>query len=250
LLLDVKAMKNDDNCKKSVFPSGLFFLLLCVAFVVPFLVTKITDSKHAPEPSPVNNTTKEETFPKFTPKGFVALGNYYNAGLTTNWLGGDIQDRSLADLPTNVNVFNGATFRVEGIIQLQGVTLKKRAPWYPDSVKGIPVQMTCSNLHFFHGVAWSVADGLQISSYVIHFADGSQVEFPIRYGIDVRNWSFNDKDLYQTAKTAWSSKKYSIFFRLYASDWANPKPDIKVTSVDFIASGTDCAPFLLAVTAE
>jgi hypothetical protein len=249
-LIYAKMMKNDDNNKETVFPSGLFFLILCAAFIVPFIITKITHSEHALETPSVDNTAKDADLPKFNPKGFVDLGNYYNAGLATNWLGGEIQDRSLVDLPTNVNVFNGATFRVEGIIQLQGVTLKKRAPWYPDSVKGIPVQMTCSNLHFLHGVAWSVAERLQIGSYIIHFADASQVEFPIRYGIDVRNWSFNDKDPYQTAKTAWSSKKYPIFFRLYAANWENPKPDIKVTSIDFISSGTDCAPFLLAVTAE
>jgi hypothetical protein len=236
--------------EKILLPSKVFFAFLCAILVIPFILSKIIHPKDTPPlvvgGMPVNDPTPAQ----FAPKGFIDLGNYYNAGLKTNWLGGEIQDRTLADLPANVNVFQGATFRVEGLIQLQSITLKQRAPWYPDSVKGIPVDMTCSNLHFFHGTAWSVADGSKIGAYVIHFADGSQMEFPIIYGTDVRNWSFNDKDPDQTAKTVWSSKRHPIFFRLYASTWRNPKEDVKVTSVDFVSLETDCAPFLLAITAE
>jgi hypothetical protein len=223
---------------------------LCYILVITFIFAKINHPKDTPPAIVEDMPVIDRTPPQFAPKGFIDLGNYYNAGLKTNWLGGEIQDRTLADLPTNVNVFQGATFRVEGLIQLQGITLKQRAPWYPDSVKGIPVQMTCSNLHFFHGTAWSVADGSKIGAYVIHFEDGSQVEFPIIYGTDVRNWSFNGQDLYQTTKTVWSSKQHPIFSRLYASTWRNPKEGVKVTSVDFVSLETQCAPFLLSITAE
>lgn len=233
-----------------ILPSIVFFAFLCAVLVVPFILSKINHYKATRPAVAAEMPVTDPTPAQFTPKGFIDLGNYYNAGLKTNWLGGEIQDRTLADLPTNVNVFHGATFRVGGLIQLQGIPLKQRAPWYPDSVKGIPVQMTCSNLHFFHGTAWSVADGSKIGTYVIHFADGSQVDFPIIYGTDVRNWSFDDRDPYQTTSVVWSSKQHSVFLRLYASTWRNPKEDVKVASVDFVSFETNCAPFLLAITAE
>ena len=229
--------------EKILFPSKVFFAFLCGVLVVAFILSKIN------RPT-VDTTVSDQAPAKFIPRGFIDLDNYYNADLKTNWLGGEIQDRTLADLPTNVNVFNGATFRVKGVIQLQGTTLQQRAPWYPESVKGIPVQLICSNLHFFHGTAWSVADGSKIGAYIIHLADGSQVEFPIVYGSDLRNWSFDDKDPYQTTNTVWSSKRNRNFYRLYASTWRNPKEDVKVTSIDFVSLDTDCAPFLLAITAE
>jgi hypothetical protein len=233
-----------------LLPSGVFFAILCAILAIPFIFSKSNHPKDTLSTAVMDTPTSDPTPAQFVPKGFIDLGDYYNAGLRTNWLGGEIQDRTLANLPTNVNVFHGVTFRVEGLIQLQGIALKQRAPWYPDSVKGIPVQMTCSNLHFFQGTAWSVADGSKIGAYVIHFADESQVEFPIIYGTDVRNWSFNDKDSYQTTKTVWSSKQRPIFSRLYASTWRNPKEDVEITSIDFISLETDCAPFLLAITAE
>jgi hypothetical protein len=237
--------------EKVLLPSKVFFAFLFTILVIPFIFSQINRSKENIQPAIVADAPVSDPTPaQFVPKGFIDLGNYYNAGLKTNWLGGGTSDRTLADLPTDVNVFHGLTFRVEGLIQLQGITLKQRAPWYPDSVKGIPVQMTCSNLHFLHGTAWSVPDGSKIGAYVIHFADGSQVEFPIIYGTDVRNWSFNGKDPYQTTETAWDSKQQPIFFRLYACTWRNPKEDLKITSVDFVSSETDCAPFLLAITAE
>jgi hypothetical protein len=241
-------MKTENE--KILLPSKVFFAFLCGILVIPFIFSKINHPKGTPSAGVADTPESDPTPAQFVPRAFIDLGNYSNAGLKTNWLGGEMENRTLADLPTNVNVFHGLTFRVEGLIQLQGITLKERAPWYPESVKGIPIQMMCSNLYFFHGTAWSVADGSKIGAYVIHFEDGGQVEFPIVYGTDVRNWSFNEKDPYQTTNTVWSSKHHPIFFRLYASTWRNPKDDVKVTSVDFVSLETECAPFLLAITAQ
>ena len=32
--------------------------------------------------------------------------------------------------------------------------------------------------------------------------------------------------------------------------WTNPRPNVKITSVDFVAADTEASPFLLALTAE
>ena len=38
--------------------------------------------------------------------------------------------------------------------------------------------------------------------------------------------------------------------RMYKSTWENPDPGIEITTVDFVSLGTECAPFLIAITAE
>jgi hypothetical protein len=237
---------------KSVrFPSLFFFLILIVLVCGILVVEKMSGRKHSlPIVAAPEAGANYASTPRFTPKAFVDLDGFYNASLKTNWLGGRFYNRMLVDLPTGVNAFDGSTFRVGGLVQLQGIILKQRVPSYPDSVNNIPVQMTCSKLHFFHGTAWSAADGTEIGVYVIHFEDGTKSEFPIVYGPNLRNWSFDDKDRYQTANAAWSSENRETYFRLYASTWTNSKPQEKITSVDFISLGTDCAPFLLAITVE
>jgi hypothetical protein len=241
--------KKIGNGKKTTL-AIIFLICLCLALVFALVFHK---SRKAPKGRPVEmveRTVYHARPPDFIPKAFINLEKYSNAGLKTNWLGGEIKDRSLADLPDGTNVFGGATFRVEGLIQLQGTTLKQRAPWYPDSIKGIPVEMTCSNLHFLQGTAWSTSDGSKIGAYEIHFADGSDLEFPIIYGADVRDWSFHQNDPYQETGAAWFSKQHPLFYRLYTSTWQNPHPSVEIKSIDYVSSMTNCAPFLLGITAE
>ena len=38
--------------------------------------------------------------------------------------------------------------------------------------------------------------------------------------------------------------------RLYAMVWTNPHPDKPVAAIDFQSAGTECDPFLVALTLE
>jgi len=188
----------------------------------------------------------------FTPKAFIDLHAYFNGTLKTNWMShaAYMQDRNLADLPAGVNVFNGSTFRVDGLIQLQGAVMKREHRKFPEQIDGIPVGLKCSALHFLQGTGWSGTDGAQVAAYIIHFKDGTQTEFPVLYGTDVRDWNYYPDDKYKATNAAWSSQQHSVYFRLYASTWHNPKPDLEVKSVDFVSLVTGCAPFCLGITAE
>jgi hypothetical protein len=235
--------------ERKMSPSTILFIFSCIALI--FVLLKVNFfSRGRPTERVVETAVYHASPPNFIPKAFVNLEKYSNAGLKTNWLGGEIQERSLADLPDGTNVFAGATFRVEGVVQLQGATLKQRGLRYPEAVKDIPIQMTCSNLHFLQGTAWPTSEGSKIGAYIIHFADGSEVEFPIKYGVDVRDWSFHQQDPNQEVGAAWFSKQHPIFYRLYTSTWQNPHPNVEITSVDYVSSMTICAPFLLGITAE
>ena len=115
----------------------------------------------------------------------------------------------------------------------------------------------CRRLHFLHATGWDEAEGKEIAKYVIHFADGQQSERVVRYGNDVRNFWLKVGDLpeHPDAVRAWVgtnalTAETGLSFRLYKSVWENPRPDVPVETIDFISTMSDCAPCLIAITAE
>ena len=241
-----------NKSEKTTFPTGIFFVVFLIVAVVLFFLSKAIFKRHDSS-VPMTNITPIDGVPAtFTPKAFIDLHSYFNGSLKKNWMSGEayMQDRNLSDLPAGVNVFNGSTFRVEGLVQLQGAVLKRNHGKYPEQIDGIPVGLKCSGLHFLQGTGWSVTDGAQIAAYIVHFADGTQTEFPVLYGTDVRDWNYYPDDKFKATNAAWSSQQHSVYFRLYASTWHNPKPDLEVKSLDFVSLVTGCAPFCLGITAE
>jgi len=91
--------------------------------------------------------------------------------------------------------------------------------------------------------------GSRIGTYVLHYADAKQEEVPIVYGQDVHDWNPKTEDLgdQQGGAIAW---KGSEGCRVYLSTWDNPRPDVELTSFDFVSLLTKCGPFLVALTAE
>jgi hypothetical protein len=84
------------------------------------------------------------------------------------------------------------------------------------------------------------------------------VTVPVKYGEDVRDWWYpkggpagDDK-----VKVAWegeneASKSLDNGIRLYLTTWKNPRPGVKVATIDFVkVGGTQAAPFCVAITAE
>ncbi len=241
-----------NKSEKNRFPTGIFFVMLLIVAVGLFFLSKAVFKRHDTSVPMTNITPIDGVAAAFTPKAFIDLHSYFNGSLKTNWMShaAYMQDRNLADLPAGVNVFNGSTFRVDGLIQLQGAVMKRNHRKYPEQIAGIPVGLKCSALHFLQGTGWSVTDGSQIAAYIIHFADGTQTEFPVLYGTDVRDWNYYADDKYKATNAVWSSQQHPVYFRLYASTWHNPKPDMEVKSLDFVSLVTGCAPFCLGITAE
>ncbi|HEX3799148.1 MAG TPA: hypothetical protein VH413_10645 [Verrucomicrobiae bacterium] len=241
-----------NKSEKNTFPIGIVLVLVVFTIAVLFFVSKAIFGRHQSS-VPMTNITPIDGVPAaFVPKAFIDLHSYFNGSLKTNWMShaAYMQDRNLADLPAGVNVFNGSTFRVDGLIQLQGAVMKREHRKFPEQVTGIPVGLKCADLHFMQGTGWSITDGAQLAAYMIHFADGTQVEFPVLYGTDVRDWNYYADDKYQATNAVWSSQQHPVHFRLYAATWHNPKPELEVKSIDFVSLVTGCAPFCLAITAE
>jgi hypothetical protein len=193
------------------------------------------------------------------PENLIDLSDHYSRSLADGfeewfrWL----EYLNLSGLTRGIQTLAGVRFDVRGWVQLQGTQAKATGfPW-PEGIVGIKIGRPCRCLHFLHGTGWEEAEGKEIAKYVIHFADGQQSEWPIRYGNDVRNtWlKANDPPEHPDAARAWVgtnalTAETGIAFRFYKSVWENSRPDVPVETIDFISTMSDCAPVLIAITAE
>ena len=70
------------------------------------------------------------------------------------------------------------------------------------------------------------------------------------YGRDVHDCvpASNDPSAGESGKVAWTGTNTN--HRVYLSTWENPRPEIEVTTLDFVSAMTRSAPFLIALTAE
>ena len=180
-------------------------------------------------------------------RGLIDLSAYYNASLSESWHGGTKND--LSALPIGLQNFAGVDYDVRGLVQLGGKALSAKR--FPTEIKGIKIEQKCGRLHFLHATVFgSVAnDGQQVGSYVLHYATNKmQLEIPIIYGRDVRNWrSFaSEKVDEDAAVTAWTNNSV----RLFTTSWTNVAPGVEIESIDFISAKGRPAPFLVAITAD
>jgi hypothetical protein len=103
----------------------------------------------------------------------------------------------------------------------------------------------------------SAEDGKVIGKYVLHYAGGETVTLDIVYGTDTLDWwkSSAEAKAPRSATVAWAGSNPAtealgsslwLFKRVYD----NPKPDLKIETVDFVSAQAAAAPFLVAVTVE
>lgn len=128
-------------------------------------------------------------------------------------------------------------------------------------VEAIPVGRKADRLYFLHATNFHATDGDKLAAYVVHYADGTKEEIPVRYGEDIRDWwNFgSDKDAgVSKGQIAWTgnceaSSRDGIDTRLFMKTWKNPHPEREIRTLDMVSgdqpSGQGApAPFLVAVT--
>jgi len=154
----------------------------------------------------------------------------------------------------SVEAHTGVRFDLRGLVMLgssggEGWSPARRSK----EVRGIPVNQQVNRLHILHGVEATAPMESQIGAYVMHYADGRSQEFPIVYGRDVLGPS--DGHLAQfRATVAWAGQPTNSIacplLRFCKATWANPRPEVEVSSLDFISHVTNCPLFLAAITLE
>jgi hypothetical protein len=195
--------------------------------------------------------------PRFPPRNpntkpnLIDLSAYYNAALTESWHGNP--DNDLSSLPTGVQSLGGVDYDVRGIIQLR--SRANPTAHFPSRVNRIKIRQKCARLHFLHAAGFSknIDDGRQIGVYIVHFATNQmQLEIPIVYGRDVRNWhKLRAEKPSPDLTVAWTGANGdSPDLRLFSTTWTNLAPDVEIESIDFVSSMGMPAPFLIAITAD
>jgi len=210
----------------------------------------------------------KERLPERDPSATAALvdlGPYYNLVVSEplHPLAGFSADgaENLSQLKPGVQPLAGVPFDVRGLIHLQGansqMSVLQRS--YERACKGIKVGAKANKLHFLHGLGWVRNDpaGTVVGTFVIHYADGQTGEIPVRLvedGFDWRlsNWRRNSPSG-TDSKLAWrgaSGIGQEVELGVYLKTWSNPRPDVEISTLDFISAMNDANPFLLALTLE
>jgi hypothetical protein len=189
--------------------------------------------------------------PKATPMQ-IDLGRFYNAALRENWLGRT--NDNFASAPRGLQVIDGTTFDIRGIVQLAGRDLPKR---YPEQTKSIPVNVKCEKLHFLHALAgWTPDDaGTSAGAYVVRFkGNDARVQIPLTCGREVAPWKPSvGGDADGLPRAAWSGDPNpgaSGVPALYKTTWVNLAPELEIESIDIISDPNRGGLMVLGISAE
>lgn len=250
-----RADDRGSNCPSEFLVLGLIAAMLNIG----------SGSADAPEKSVAekNGEAKEKAEPiKGVPPRDIAtkpnlidLSDHFNGSLREGWLPATFSTTAEKNLPMALGVekFDGVEFDVRGLIQLSGEAIKKADGDFPEQVKGIRIGQKCKRVHVLHAATWAkgVGDSVEIGRLVFHYADGSEREFPIVNGENVRDWVTPSKEDLRRATVVWTGENPAkMELRIYKATWENPSPDVEIKSVDYISKMTAASPFLIAITTE
>jgi hypothetical protein len=156
----------------------------------------------------------------------------------------------------------GIPFWLDGVTMVGpgGVNDAARPVPPAHQVEGIAIGQKARHLHFLHGVHYQAPRGTRVGAYVAHYANGSAVEIPIYYGLDVADWWTLPDTTASRARRVWtgeneSSRRRGRGIQLFLKTWTNPYPEQKIESLDIVAADPPPgehpnAPFLVGLTAE
>ncbi|MCS7254842.1 MAG: glycoside hydrolase family 20 zincin-like fold domain-containing protein [Armatimonadota bacterium] len=121
--------------------------------------------------------------------------------------------------------------------------------WLKSAVWETDLNATCKAIFFVIATRSPTARGKKLGSFIVEYADGSQVAIPIRYGMEALSLGYDE--LPQEPH----GKNWLIFastFGAIASEWENEKPDLPVFRLRFLPAiqAADLGLQILAVTAS
>jgi hypothetical protein len=184
---------------------------------------------------------------------YVDLGPFYNFAISEEIHG---KPGNTIPLKQGVDDYNGVNFDVRGIIQLSSkLAFEKSHILYPEKVSGIPVNLRARELCFLHSSAWESKKGADVVKIVVHYTDHQARDLTIRYQEEVEDWWFmTGKSIFPVnAQLAWEGsntrvKEIGFELKLYRFTWANPLPEIEISTVDLISSMNETGYMLYGIT--
>ncbi len=177
----------------------------------------------------------------------LALGTKCNVFLTKDK--GWFDNRDLSDFPKGEVKLTGVRYSIRDFktsplpcaVMLSGPGAPNGAT---PSVTNIPVAQKADALFFLHTMKvvkdWQAPNEGDktppiVFRYVIHYADGSSVDVPVRYNDGIGHWVNNTPVGYASAAVAWAAPfpdKSGDQAVVYQYEWTNPKPALQIASFD------------------
>ena len=196
----------------------------------------------------------------------IDLKPYVNAALADPLADAPQQKQhTLVRLPSGVHTYGGVPFDVEGLIQLSGPSISSEGKNWPQTVTNIAIGHLCKKLHLFHGAFNIDGPGAHVAfaKLVLHYADGSNQELELAGGTHALKCTAPavppNLDLIHAPQTeiGWiGSDPYlenndpGEALHVYRTTLDNPRPDVSVTSMDYVSTMVHPAPFMAGLTVE
>ena len=105
-------------------------------------------------------------------------------------------------------------------------------PHLPDAVRGIRIDKKLSRIFFLHTSTWGGNN--QAGSYRFHYEDGSVESCPLIGGRNIGDW-WNVFSLPSARIGIQRKNPKGQTVTCYVTEWENPKPDLKIASMDFLS---------------
>ena len=181
----------------------------------------------------------------------VDLTAHYNVSVSDDraWIASRIDRPQWDQLPPPS--WDGIPFDVRGAIQLAGASLiqSREGTVFPESVDGIAVDRTAAQVAFLHAVTdGQNSDGNAAAGFRVRYADQSEIEIVLRYGEDcIRSDSSHVPDRH---RAIFLPTKGERPFQMTRTVWDNPRPEVKIQSIDFFRVDDRQAVALLGILAQ
>jgi WD40 repeat protein/tRNA A-37 threonylcarbamoyl transferase component Bud32 len=197
--------------------------------------------------------TVPERDPRVRPE-LIDLSPHLDMRLTDdmNWWPNAAKKHDYGLVPRGIHRLVGVDFDLRGsasIHQYQN---------FPGVLSDIVVNQKGKRIHFLHAEKDGRRPpiGTQIGQYVLHYADHEQIEFPIRFGVEIADTTLTEPEKDATFQVAWTgtSERIKQFYptykalRLFKATFENPRPDEEIKTIDVVA--TKCTLLLFAVTVD
>jgi hypothetical protein len=163
-----------------------------------------------------------------------------------------------------VSTLDGVDWWLDGLVQLDG-RIKQRGETKYDASElhgfvwqktGLTVGRVFARATWLQGTVWTANAGETVGWLVWHYADGDTQKVAIVYGQNTaRFWAEpsqmeGEKNFLEPVWRFHQHKEAvgrERWLRIYRQEWINPRPNIEVTSLDFISNpACRAAPFLIA----
>ena len=123
--------------------------------------------------------------------------------------------------------------RDHSIISLRGC---EHGAKLPSEAKGIKVGKKADKLWFLQAAGWSPKESNQVvAKYIIHYDDGTDTVFPVRFGIEVGDYWVPEP--ISGAVVAWTGRNLAHSpVGIFCAEWSNPFPNKTIAGMDVIGN--------------